>query len=89
MIHTLVRMCLLSCLPFQVVSVRERLVMSMFPCACVRELWLLLRFSLDRLADGSNSKVQRAVWWGGGEGVWEEGVRECGGEGVRECGRRG
>ena len=60
--------------------------MSMFPCACVRELWLLLRFSLDRLADGSNSKVRRAVWWGGGEGVWEEGVRECGGKKVRECG---
>ena len=48
----------ITCLPFQVASVRERMVMSMFPCACVRELWLLLRFSLDRLADGSNSKVQ-------------------------------
>ena len=50
-------------------------MVSMFPCACVRELWLLLRFTLDRLADSSNSKVQKGVWW--------EGVRECGREGMR------
>ena len=49
---------------FQVASGHERLVTSMFPCACVRELWLLLRFTLDRLADTSNSKVQKRVWCG-------------------------
>ena len=53
---------------FQVASGHERLVASMFPCACVRELWLLLCFTLDRLADTSNSKVQKRVRCGRGEG---------------------
>ena len=48
--------CHAGCI-IQVDSLHERAVVSLFPCACVRELWVLLRCTLDRLAEGSNSKV--------------------------------